>query len=38
MDLGFLPSKVSTHSLHTAGTIALLMANINTDIIRLLGY
>ena len=36
-DLGFLPSDVSARSLRAAGATALLVANVDTDIIRLLG-
>lgn len=35
--LGFLPSDVSARSLRAAGANALLLANIDTDIIRLIG-
>ena len=36
-DLGFLPSDVSARSLRAAGATALLVARVDTDIIRLLG-
>ena len=36
-DLGFLPSEVSACSLHAAGATALLVANVDPDVIRLLG-
>ena len=36
-DLGFLPSEVSARSLRAAGATALLVANIDPDVIRLLG-
>ncbi len=36
-DLGFLPSDVSARSLRAAGATALLVAKVDTDIIRLLG-
>lgn len=35
--LGFLPSDVSARSLRAGGAMALLCANVDTDIIRLLG-
>ncbi len=37
MDLGFLPSEVSTCSLHAARAMALIVANIDTNIIQLMG-
>lgn len=37
MDLGFLPSEVSARSLRAAGAMALLVAKVDPDIIRLLG-
>ena len=37
MDLGFLPCEVSARSLRAAGATALLVANVDTDVIRLLG-
>ena len=36
-DLGFLPSEVSARSLRAAGATALLVANVDPDVIRLLG-
>ena len=36
-DLGFLPSDVSARSLRAAGANALLLARVDTDIIRLIG-
>lgn len=36
-DLGFLPSEVSARSLRAAGANALLLARVDTDIIRLIG-
>ena len=36
-DLGFLPCEVSARSLRAAGATALLVANVDPDIIRLLG-
>jgi len=36
-DLGFLPQDVSARSLRAAGATALLVARVDTDIIRLLG-
>ena len=36
-DLGFLPQDVSARSLRAAGGTTLLVARVNTDIIRLLG-
>ena len=36
-DLGFLPSEVSARSLRAAGAMALLVSNVDTDIIQLLG-
>ena len=36
-DLGFLPSEVSARSLRAAGATALLVANVNPDVIGLLG-
>ena len=36
-DLGFLPSEVSACSLQAAGATALLVANVDPDVIRLLG-
>ena len=36
-DLGFLPADVSARSLRAAGATALLIARVDTDIIRLLG-
>ncbi len=38
MDLGFLPSEVSACSLLTAGAMALVLANFDTNIIQLLGW
>jgi len=35
--LGFLPKDISAHSLRAAGAMALLCAQVDTDIIRLLG-
>ncbi|KAL7460611.1 hypothetical protein ACHAXS_001056 [Conticribra weissflogii] len=37
MDLGCLPSEVSACLLHAAGAIALLVTNVDTNIIQLLG-
>ncbi|KAL7526401.1 hypothetical protein ACHAXR_003075, partial [Thalassiosira sp. AJA248-18] len=36
-DLGFLPSEVTACSLRASGATALLVANVDTDVIRLLG-
>lgn len=36
-DLGFLPSEVTARSLRASGATALLVANVDTDVIRLLG-
>lgn len=36
-DLGFLPSEVSARSLRAAGAMALLVADVDPDIIQLLG-
>jgi hypothetical protein len=36
-DLGFLPPKVSTQSLWAVGAAALLLAQVDPDIIRLIG-
>lgn len=36
-DLGFLPSEVSARSLRAAGATALLLARVDTDVIRLIG-
>ena len=36
-DLGFLPSDVSARSLRAAGANALLLANVDTNVIRLIG-
>ena len=36
-DLGFLPSEVSARSLRAAGAMALLVADVDTDIIQILG-
>jgi len=36
-DLGFLPSEVSARSLQAAGATALLLARVDTDVIRLIG-
>ncbi len=36
-DLGFLPSDVSAHCLRVAGATALLLAQVNPDVIRLIG-
>ncbi len=36
-DLGFLPSKVSAQSFWAAGATALLLARVDTDVIRLIG-
>ena len=36
-DLGFLPSDVSARSLRAAGAMALLVANVDPDIIQILG-
>ena len=37
VDLGFLPCEVSARSLRAAGATALLVANVDPDVIRLLG-
>ena len=37
-NLGFLPSDVSAQSLRAAGAMALLVAEINPDIIQVLGH
>ena len=37
IDLGFLPEEVSARSLRAAGAMALLIAKVDPDIIRLLG-
>ncbi len=36
-DLGFLPSDVSAHCLRAAGATALLLAQVDPDVIRLIG-
>ena len=36
-DLGFLPSEVSARSLRAGGAMALLLSDVDTDIIQLLG-
>jgi hypothetical protein len=36
-ELGFLPADISARSLRAAGAMALLCANVDTDIIRLIG-
>ena len=36
-DLGFIPSEVSARSLRAGGAMALLVAEVDTDVIRLLG-
>ena len=36
-DLGFLPSDVSARCLRAAGANALLLANVDSDVIRLIG-
>jgi hypothetical protein len=36
--VGFLPSDISTCSLHAAGTMALLCAHVDSAVIHLLGY
>ena len=36
-DLGFLPSEVTARSLRASGATALLVANVDPDVIRLLG-
>ncbi|KAL7472975.1 hypothetical protein ACHAXS_013354 [Conticribra weissflogii] len=38
MDLGFLPSEVSACLLHAARAMALLVANVDTNIIQLMGW
>jgi hypothetical protein len=35
--VGFLPSEISARSLRAAGAMALLCANVDTDVIRLIG-
>jgi hypothetical protein len=36
-DLGFMPSNVSAQTLHAASAMALLVSNVDIDIIKLLG-
>ena len=36
-DIGFLPSDVTARSLCAAGTQALLLGQVDTDVIRLIG-
>ncbi len=38
MDLGFPPSEVTAHLLHAARAMALLVANVDTNIIQLMGW
>ncbi len=37
-DLGFLPSEVSARCLRVAGATALLLAQVDPDVIRLIGH
>ena len=36
--LGFLPSEVSAHCLRAAGATALLLAQVDPDVIHLIGH